>query len=338
MKAFADLFAALDGTTSTNAKVEAIVDYLAAAPPADAAWAVFFLTGRRLKRLLPYRAISDWTLALAGLEDWLLGECYAVVGDGAETATLILDAIPTEAGTPISLAEWVDGRILPLRQAPPEAQQRQVIGWIRELGRWERFTLFKLLTGELRLGVSQTLAVRAVAQVAGLPPTAIAARLMGEWTPTASWYTALVAAGVTEADRSRPYPFCLASPIDAAITDAAGAATLLGDRGDWQVEWKWDGIRAQLIARGGRVYLWSRGEELISDRFPEITAVAAGLDDGTVLDGEILAFRGDRPLPFSALQQRIGRERQVARVAPLSAIVSSWAGQSAWSERTKPRS
>ena len=173
MKAFASLFAAVDGTTSTNAKVDAIVRYLTAAPAADAAWAVFFLTGRRLKRLLPYRAISDWTMALAGVEEWLLGECYSVVGDGAETATLILDQIPSDSGVvpvpSLGLAEWVEARILPLRQAPPEAQQRQVIGWIRELGRWERFTLFKLLTGELRLGVSQTLAVRAVAQAAGLP-------------------------------------------------------------------------------------------------------------------------------------------------------------------------
>ena len=324
MKAFAALFAAIDGTISTNAKVEAIVRYLAAAPAADAAWAVFFLTGRRLKRLLPYRAISAWTMALAGVEEWLLGECYSVVGDGAETATLILDQIPNDSGvvlpdgtTPesLGLAEWVEGRILPLRQASPEAQQRQVIGWIRELGRWERFTLFKLLTGELRLGVSQTLVVRALAQAAALPSTSVAARLMGEWTPSAAWYAELVSPGVTDADRSRPYPFCLASPIDNAITDAPAIATLLGERADWLVEWKWDGIRAQLIVRGGRVYLWSRGEELITDRFPEVAGVAAGLADGTVLDGEILAWRGDRPLPFAALQQRIGRERQVARTA-----------------------
>jgi DNA ligase 1 len=315
MKAFAELFAALDGTTSTNAKVEAIVRYLSAAPAADAAWAVFFLTGRRLKRLLPYRSISDWTLALAGLEDWLLGECYAVVGDGAETATLILDQVATIPGEPRSLAEWVEGRILPLRQAPPERQQRLVIGWIGELTRWERFTLFKLLTGELRLGVSQTLAVRAVAQAASLPATSIAARIMGEWAPSAAWYADVVSPGVTEADRSRPYPFCLASPIDNAIADAAAIEALLGARADWLAEWKWDGIRAQLLVRGGRVYLWSRGEELITDRFPEVAGIAEGFADGTVLDGEILAWRGDRPLAFAALQQRIGRERQVARTA-----------------------
>ncbi len=315
MKAFAELFAALDGTTSTNAKVEAIVRYLTAAPPGDAAWAVFFLTGRRLKRLLPYRAISDWTLALTGFDEWLLGECYAVVGDGAETATLMLDQIGTVPADALGLAVWVEERILPLRQAPPDTQRRLVIGWIRELERWERFTLFKLLTGELRLGVSQTLVARALAQAAGLPATAIAARLMGEWTPTAEWFADLLSPSVTETDRSRPYPFCLASPIDNAVTDAAAIAALLGDRAEWLAEWKWDGIRAQLIVRGGHVYLWSRGEELITDRFPEIAGIAAGLPEGTVLDGEILAWRGDRPLAFAALQQRIGRERQVARTA-----------------------
>jgi DNA ligase-1 len=315
MRAFAALFAALDGTTSTNAKVDAIVRYLTAAPAADAAWAVFFLTGRRLKRLLPYRSISDWTLALAGIDEWMLGECYAVVGDGAETATLILDQIPALPAEPLTLAEWVEGRILPLRQTPPETQQRLVIGWIRELERWERFTLFKLLTGELRLGVSQTLAVRALAQAASLPATSIAARIMGEWTPSAAWYAEVVSPGVTEADRSRPYPFCLASPIDNTIADGRAIEVLLGERGDWQAEWKWDGIRAQLIVRDGRVYIWSRGEELITDRFPEVAAIASGLADGSVLDGEILAWRGDRPLAFAALQQRIGRERQVARTA-----------------------
>jgi DNA ligase-1 len=314
MKRFAALFAAIDHTTSTNAKVDAMAAYLSSAPPADAAWAIFFLTGRRLKRLLPGRSISQWTMTATGVSEWLLGECYAVVGDGAETATLILDQLPAAAAAPLTLAAWVEERILPLRELDAGEQQRRVIGWVRELDRWERFTLLKLLTGELRLGVSQTLVIRAVAQVAGLPATTIAARLMGEWSPAAAWYGRLVAPEVTDDDLSRPFPFCLASPLEGTVTPQS-LQELLGPLHQWQVEWKWDGIRAQVVKRAGHAHLWSRGEELITLRFPEVIEAAQSAADGTVLDGEILAFRGGRPLPFSALQQRIGRERQVSRMA-----------------------
>ena len=314
MKRFADLFAAIDHTTSTNAKVDAMVAYFSAAPAADAAWATFFLTGRRLKRLLPYKSISQWTMTATGVSEWLLGECYAVVGDGAETATLILDQLPAAPSTPLSLAAWVEDRILALRDLDAHEQQRRLITWVRELTRWERFTLLKLLTGELRLGVSQTLVVRALANVASLPPTTIAARRMGEWTPDAKWHARLIAPAITDDDRSRPFPFCLASPLEGTVTPES-LQTLLGPVEEWQAEWKWDGIRAQIVKRAGRTHLWSRGEELITRRFPEIIEAAHGLGDGTVLDGEVLGFRDDRPLPFSALQQRIGRERHVSRTA-----------------------
>ena len=315
MTEFARLYMALDSTNSTSAKVEAMVRYFTAAPAADAAWAVFFLTGRRLTRLLRHRAVGRWAMAATGLDDWLLGECYAVVGDGAETAALVLDAVPTQPAVPLSLAAWVERRILPLRDEVPERQQQEMLGWIRELGRWERFTLFKLLTGEFRTGVSQTLVVRAIARATSLPIDVVAARLTGDWTPTEAWYRTVVGADVTDTGPSRPYPFFLASPLADAVTGAAGLQQALGDRGDWQVEWKWDGIRAQLIVRGGDVFLWSRGEEAIAERFPEVAAAARDLPDGTVLDGELLAFRNGAPLPFSALQQRIGRRLHVQRKA-----------------------
>ncbi len=313
MKRFAALFAAIDHTTSTNAKVEAMAAYFSSAPAADTAWAVYFLIGRRLKRLVPGRSIGQWALSATGLSEWLLGECYAVVGDGAETATLILDQLPAQAAAPLSLAQWVEGRIQPLRNIDPDEQQRRVIAWVRELDRWERFTLLKMLTGELRLGVSQTLVVRALGQAAALPPAIMAARLMGDWVPTAAWYEGLTAAGVTDADRSRPLPFFLASPIEGSPVDAGALQTLLGDRADWQVEWKWDGIRAQLVKRGGVTHLWSRGEELITTRFPEIVDAAQAVAVDIVLDGEVLAYRNGRPLPFSALQRRIGREQDISR-------------------------
>ena len=314
MKRFATLYDAIDSTTSTNAKVAAMVAYFAEAPAADAAWAVFFLTGRRLKRLVSHPAIRAWTLAATGLEEWLLGECYAVVGDGAETSALVLDQIAVAVTEDVALAEWVEGRILSLRDLDPAAQEARVRGWWGSLDRLQRFMLLKILTGELRVGVSQTLVVRALAQASGLPATTIAARMMGEWAPSASWFTSLLSHAHTDEDRSRPYPFFLASPLEDPVES-------LGPRQEWIVEWKWDGIRAQLVCRAGSVHLWSRGEELITHRFPEIAAAATRLPDGTVLDGEVLGFRDDRPLPFSALQQRIGRQKQVAQMARAVPVV-----------------
>ena len=314
MKRFAALYDAIDSTTSTNAKVAAMVAYFSEAPAADAAWAVFFLTGRRLKRLVSYVAIRDWTLAATGLDGWLLEESYAVVGDGAETAALVLDQVAVESTEDEALADWVEGRILPLRDLDPETQQQRVSTWWRQLDRLQRFMLLKILTGELRVGVSHTLVVRALAQAAHLPATTIAARMMGDWTPTADWFTGLLSHEQTNEDRSRPYPFFLASPLEDPVDT-------LGGREEWIAEWKWDGIRAQLVRRAGNVHLWSRGEELITHRFPEITAAAMRLPEGTVLDGEVLAFRDDRPLPFSALQQRIGRQKQVAQMVRAVPVV-----------------
>ena len=314
MRRFARLYDAIDATTSTNAKVGALVEYFKAAPPADAAWAVFFLTGRRLKRLVSYISMRDWTLAATGLEGWLLEESYSVVGDGAETAALVLDQLPPAPGEPLTLADWVEQRILPLRTLAPDAQQKQVVAWFRELDRLQRFILLKLLTGEFRVGVSQTLVVRALAQAAELPATTIAARLMGDWTASGEWFESLLSHEATDEDRSRPYPFFLASPLEADVTT-------LGDPADWLIEWKWDGIRAQLVKRASNVHLWSRGEELITHRFPEIAAAATRLPDGTVLDGEVLAFRDERPMPFSALQQRIGRQKQVAQLVRAVPVV-----------------
>jgi DNA ligase-1 len=310
VRQFAALYDAIDRTTSTNAKVAAMVAYFASAPPADAAWAVFFLTGRRLKRLVPGAAIWEWTRAATDLDGWLLEECSSVVGDGAEVAALVLDQLPgrTDENTDLPLAEWLEQRILRLRELAPAAQQKQVTAWWKTLDRLQRFILLKLLTGELRIGVSQTLVVRALAQAADLPVTTSAARLMGEWTPTADWFASVQSRERTDDDRSRPYPFYLASPLEVDVST-------LGEPRDWLIEWKWDGIRAQLVRRGDAVHLWSRGEELVTHRFPEIAAAATHLPDGTVLDGEVLAFRDNRPLPFSALQQRIGRQKQVAQMA-----------------------
>jgi DNA ligase-1 len=308
MKRFSALYEALDRTTSTNEKVAALAAYFREAPAADAAWATFFLTGRRLKRVVPSAGLAAWSQEVTGFPDWLLRECYSAAGDFGELIALALDTVTPGAPQPdLSLAEWVEQRIIPLQKADPAAQRTMVMEWWLGLPRAERFLLNKLLTGEFRVGVAQTLVVRALAIAAGVEPTIVAARVMGDWTPSAEWFQSVVAAEPAAAEPSQPYPFFLASPLE-------GTPDALGDRRDWLVEWKWDGIRAQLIRRRGATWLWSRGEELITHRFPEIAAAATHLPDGTVVDGEVLAFKDDRPMPFSALQQRIGRQKQVAQI------------------------
>jgi DNA ligase-1 len=333
VKRFADLYDALDGTTSTNAKVAALVAYLTGAPPADAAWALFFLTGRRLTRLLPTRLMHEWTLEATGHPAWLVEACYAEAGDFAEAVALLVSSFrPADRRAPrrrvanqpslfddepagvdhahvdLSLAAWLETRILPLRHVDDEERRVRVMTWWSRLERRELFLLNKLLTGEFRVGVSHTLVVRALAEAAGLPRPVVEHRLMGSWEPSAAAFASLVGPEGPADDPSRPYPFCLASPLD-------GDVAALGPRVEWLVEWKWDGIRAQLIHRNGQVFLWSRGEELITGRFPEIAAAGRRLPEGTVLDGEIVAFADGAPRPFADLQQRIGRERRVREVA-----------------------
>jgi len=318
VKQFAALYDAVDRTTSTNAKVAALVAYFRSAPPADAAWAVFFLTGRRLKRLLPSASLREWAQAEAALPEWLFMESYAAVGDFAELIALVLDSVArAPEGDDMALAEWVETRIMPLARQDAAVQREQVVSWWRALDRSERFVLNKVITGEFRVGVAQTLVMRALGEAIGIDQKMVAARLMGDWTPSAEWFSSIISSEPGTAEPSQPYPFFLASPLE------ADPATL-GDIRDWFVEWKWDGIRAQVVRRSGECWIWSRGEELITQRFPEVTAAATHLPDGTVVDGEILAFAEGRPLPFSALQQRIGRQRQLAqimRAVPVAFIV-----------------
>lgn len=308
MRRLADLYDALDSTTSTNAKVDALVAYFHATPPEDAAWGLFFLTGRRLKRLVPPKALREWVRELTGTPEWLFDEAYAQVGDLAEMIALLLDQTerPPEPEE-LPLSRWLEERLLPLAGLSTAEQRERVTGWWHVLPRRELFLFTKLLTGELRVGVSDTLVVRALAQCSGLEPAAISHRLMGTWAPSRAFFEQLLAPDVSDGDRSRPYPFYLASPLEQPVEQ-------LGDRGDWLVEWKWDGIRGQLIRRQGGVYLWSRGEELITERFPEIAEATASLPDGTVLDGEVLAYAEGQPLPFSRLQRRIGRQKLTAKV------------------------
>ncbi len=304
MKRFAALFAALDGTTRTGEKTAALAGYFRTAPEADRVWTIALLSGRRPKRVVNSTELRLWAAEAAGIPLWLFEESYAVAGDLAETIARLLPEPPpgpeADAG-----AEDTDGLDQTLRQllhlaGRPEAERRAAVeaAW-RRLGAQERFVFNKLLTGGFRMGVSQGLMVRALAEATGLDEATLAHRLMGNWSAADVSFAALIAGDGQEA--ARPYPFALASPLEEAPDS-------LGPVREWLAEWKWDGIRGQLICRDSTFALWSRGEELITDRFPEMAPLADFLPRGTVIDGEVVAWKDGAPLPFAELQRRIGRK------------------------------
>jgi ATP-dependent DNA ligase len=305
MRAFARLYTALDETTKTNEKIGALVQYFRASPPEDAIWAIHFLIGRRIKRLIEVRKLVEWAIAEAGVPEWIFGDCYSAVGDLAETIALLLPEAGMVSDMPLHL--WMDERILPLARQSEAEQERNITSAWQTLNDAERLVFNKLITGGFRVGVSQQLVVRALARTTGVDEGTIAHRLTGTWTPNAVFFTALVALETTDAEVSRPYPFFLAYPLDGEIES-------LGEPSEWQAEWKWDGIRSQTIRRNGQTFVWSRGEELVTERFPEIAGAADFLPDGTVIDGEIMPWKDGAPLPFAQLQRRIGRKSLGAKI------------------------
>ena len=311
MKHFSRLFTELDSTTSTNAKLAALQRYFELASPEDAAWAVYFLSGGKPRQVVKTASLRALACAAAGIEDWLFDECYQAVGDLAETIAYVL---PLDfAASDVGLAVWIEERLLPLRGLSDEDVAQRVTGFWRELDSQGRFLLIKLVGGGFRVGVSKLLVQRALAAHSGVDAKRIAQRMMGyldaKVLPSASKFIALTAvnagAGDDILDAGQPYPFFLAHQFDAPLAEFDAR---LGAVDDWQVEWKYDGIRGQIVKRAGQVWLWSRGEELVTERFPEIVALAQSLPDGTVLDGEILVWQDNAPASFALLQQRIGRK------------------------------
>jgi DNA ligase-1 len=308
MKAFAQLFAELDASTATAAKVAAMQRYFASVPPADAAWAVYFLCGGKPRQVVPTATLRSLACARAGIEDWLFDECYQAVGDLAETIALVLP--PPQHDNDDSLASWVEERLLPLRGAAPESAAAQLLAWWDELDTLRRFLLVKLIGGGFRVGVSKLLVQRALAAHAGIDAKLVAQRMMGGTgagaAPTAHGFAQLLAAPGDDArEAGQPYPFFLAHAL---AVEPPHLAASLGAAGDWLAEWKYDGIRAQVVRRAGGTWIWSRGEELVTERFPDVAASLAAVPDGTVLDGEIVVWKDGRPAPFAQLQRRIGRK------------------------------
>jgi len=310
MKQFTQLFQAIDATTSTNEKVRSLQAYFQTADPADQVWALYLLLGKTRRRTVTSRVLREVFLQIADIPEWLFQDCYAQVGDSAEVIALLLRDMPLPAQECCDrpLHQWME-QIIPQAKAAETDQQRQelVVSWWAALDNTEVFVLNKILTGAFRVGASAKLVIKGLAAATGVSEPVLTHRLMGDFTPTVEFYQRLTSLEATQQAPSQPYPFFLATSLDEEKFKQE-------DPADWRAEWKWDGIRAQMIKRADQVFIWSRGEDLVTPQFPELVAALETFPNGVVLDGEILAWQGGSPLPFNHLQKRLGRKRVTAKI------------------------
>ncbi len=306
MRAFAELVNILGTSTKTNAKLEALQNYFAAAPGKDKVWVIAIFSGRRPKRIVNSALLTTWCLDIVKLPVWLFEESYHTVGDLAETISLLLpekdaDVIQADIGLSYYLEKFIE-----LEKASEADKKAFILHWWDQFSQSERFVFNKLITGGFRIGVSQKMMVNALAKSVDASPSVIAHRIAGNWNPASTTLETLLNEESSALDISKPYPFYLSYAVEGEVND-------LGDIKEWQAEWKWDGIRGQIIKRNNELFVWSRGEELVTEKFPEYESFKNALPDGIALDGEIICMTADnngilKPLPFAVLQTRIGRK------------------------------
>lgn len=313
MDLFTQLFIALDQTNKTAAKSKLLSEYFKQASPADAAWAIYFLMGERMKRLVKTADLKQWACELSHYPEWLFAECYDHVGDLAETLALCIFSKDKFRKAPLkmSLSELIENYLLPIKTMEPEAQSQRIIDLWSSMDFSMALVLNKLITGGFRVGVSKSLVIKSLAENASVDPAVMAHKLMGQWEPTEANFKDLFTEIATEDEVLRPYPFCLAYPLE--IKEGESLSMILGDSNEWQIEPKWDGIRAQIIVRKGARVIWSRGEQLLNEQVPEIEAALKTIsnEQSFVLDGEILAwdFEINQVRSFADLQKRLGRKK-----------------------------
>ncbi|PTT43124.1 ATP-dependent DNA ligase [Chryseobacterium sp. HMWF028] len=298
MRHFAELINALETTNKTNTKIDAIIDYLERAPDEDKVWFIALFTGKRPKRNVNTNYMKEWTLEITKLPYWLFQESYSSVGDLGETLSLILP--PPQEKIERSLSEWMND-IVSLKGKTDIGKKEFVLQSWNGLDYTERLIFNKLIGGSFRIGVSDKTLINALTKFSGQESSTLMHSLMGKWLPDKVSFKELIDAENVNPDSSKPYPFCLAYPLEKETEE-------LGNPDEWLVEYKWDGIRGQIIRRNDEVFIWSRGEELVTEQFPEIAEVIKAMKGNFVLDGEILAVKDGKVLNFNELQKRLNRK------------------------------
>lgn len=298
MKDFALLINTLDSTNKTNAKVDAMVSYLQTANSSDRLWFLALFTGKRPKRPVNTNLLKQWALELTQLPEWLFVESYASVGDLGETLSLILPN--AEQTIEKSLTQWM-AELIALRDLTEEEKKAYVLESWNGLNHLERFIFNKLIGGSFRIGVSKKLLINALSKYSGIDANILMHSIMGKWKIEEEDFDNLLQGTNINPDDSKPYPFCLAFPLEKDLED-------LGERQNWQAEYKWDGIRGQFIKRNEEIFIWSRGEELVSEQFPEVVSALKQMNGNFVIDGEVLVVKDNKVLNFNELQKRLNRK------------------------------
>jgi DNA ligase 1 len=302
MRLFATLVYELGTHTKTNEKLEALVKYFSSASDSDKVWMIALFSGRRPRRTISPAKLSEWCSELIGLPLWLFAESYHTVGDLSETIALLIPDDPeTLKHSPSRSLSWYVEKFLELEKSDEQEKKEFIIRSWKELDSREKFVFNKLLSSTFRVGVSQNMMVNALSKLVKLDASVIAHRISGNWDPSTTPFNELLSEESSSADHSKPYPFYLAYALEED-------PQTLGSPDEWQAEWKWDGIRGQIIKRNGTLFVWSRGEDLITEKFPEYQLLTEKLPEGTVIDGEILPVKGGQVLNFNVLQTRIGRK------------------------------
>jgi len=300
MREFAELVMKIGSSTKTNDKLEALMHYFNNADNKDKVWVIAIFSGRRPKRAVNTTQLATYCVELVNLPFWLFEESYHTVGDLAETIALLLPGNENAPNTSKPLHLYIE-QLRDLEKQAEEIKKQFILNAWKEMNFAERFVFNKLITGGFRIGVSQKVIVNALAKTIKLDSSVIAHRISGNWDPSTITFDELLSEHSLNTDFSKPYPFYLAYAIEEDVCQ-------LGDPKDWQAEWKWDGIRGQVIKRNQELFVWSRGEELMTEKFPEYHSLAHVLPDGIAIDGEIIPSVDQKPLPFALLQTRIGRK------------------------------
>ncbi len=298
MKLFSQLFTQIDETTSTNGKIDALVHYFSVADDKDIAWCVALLTHKRPKRTVRSGELRDWCVEMSTLPQWLIEESYHIVGDLAETITLVLPQGSTQ--TDYKLHKVIED-LIDLGDKDETERKAYITGMWRQLSGTELFVFNKLITGGFRMGVSEKIVIKALAKHFGIDENIVAHRIIGKWDARYTSVTELLTTVDIKDDISKPFPFYLAYALDVEPAE-------LGSISEWQIERKYDGIRGQIIVRDKQLFVWSRGEDLMTEKFIEFHPLTEILPNGTVIDGEILPMKDGEVLPFHIMQTRIGRK------------------------------